>query len=128
MVQTSNRCQCSADLGVSETPDFENSLAGVRELERMLMLIRITAKPELVTVASFFDFFTPPATPAGGTIITTEDWLRLIDFKIGEKIKQDIIPHAVDYYTGVAGEDYDKYSPHEGEVEYVNYGDIDDEQ
>lgn len=57
---------------------------------------------------SFFNFFNPPEPPAEDDEEIDEDAIedlegRLeLDYQIGEDIKERIIPHAVDYFTGKA--------------------------
>ncbi|KAI5118433.1 hypothetical protein M0805_009711 [Coniferiporia weirii] len=57
---------------------------------------------------SFFNFFNPPEPPAEDDEEIDEDDIedlegRLeLDYQIGEDIKERIIPHAVDYFTGKA--------------------------
>ncbi|KAL9941045.1 hypothetical protein V8E36_000533 [Tilletia maclaganii] len=61
-----------------------------------------------VPVESFFNFFSPPKPPAEDEELEDEDALeeldsRLeLDYQIGEDLKDRIIPHAVDYFTGKA--------------------------
>ncbi|KAE8223887.1 hypothetical protein CF319_g3146 [Tilletia indica] len=61
-----------------------------------------------VPVESFFNFFSPPKPPAEDEDIEDEEALeeldsRLeLDYQIGEDLKDRIIPHAVDYFTGKA--------------------------
>ncbi|KAK0520753.1 histone chaperone [Tilletia horrida] len=61
-----------------------------------------------VPVESFFNFFSPPKPPGEEEEIEDEAALeelesRLeLDYQIGEDLKDRIIPHAVDYFTGKA--------------------------
>ncbi|KAG9039071.1 hypothetical protein FRB95_012782 [Tulasnella sp. JGI-2019a] len=62
-----------------------------------------------VPTPSFFDFFSPPANPlpeqaesgafAGAELIELHDRLEL-DYQIGEDLKENVIPRAIDFYTG----------------------------
>ena len=57
---------------------------------------------------SFFNFFNPPKPPKNGEIEDEDADLdeldeRLeLDYQIGEDLKDRIIPHAVDFFTGKA--------------------------
>jgi Nucleosome assembly protein (NAP) len=72
--------------------------------------------------ASFFDFFSPP------TALTEENEeekdeleFRLeMDFNLGEQFKDDLIPRAVEWYTGDAAED-------DEDVDYEEYENSEDE-
>ncbi|EPQ29363.1 uncharacterized protein PFL1_03118 [Pseudozyma flocculosa PF-1] len=61
-----------------------------------------------VPVESFFNFFSPPKPPKDGEIEDDDADLdeldeRLeLDYQIGEDLKDRIIPHAVDFFTGKA--------------------------
>ncbi|SJX62200.1 probable nucleosome assembly protein I [Sporisorium reilianum f. sp. reilianum] len=61
-----------------------------------------------VPVESFFNFFNPPKPPKNGEVDDDEADLdeldeRLeLDYQIGEDLKDRIIPHAVDFFTGKA--------------------------
>jgi len=66
--------------------------------------IRIIKKT--VATESFFNFFSPPKPPADedeqdGAEEDIEDRLEL-DYHLGEDIKEKLIPHAVDWFTGEA--------------------------
>ncbi|KAN0064594.1 histone chaperone [Thecaphora frezii] len=61
-----------------------------------------------VPVESFFNFFSPPKPPKDGEVEDDDADLdeldeRLeLDYQIGEDLKDRIIPHAVDFFTGKA--------------------------
>lgn len=60
-----------------------------------------------VPVDSFFDFFSPQQALNAGHQQANEsdDWLRTMDFELGECFKDEIIPRALYWYTGEASED-----------------------
>jgi nucleosome assembly protein 1-like 1 len=63
-------------------------------------------------VASFFSFFSPPKVPEGDEELDEDDMEQLQaaleeDYEIGEVIRDQLIPNAVSWYTGEAGEDED---------------------
>ncbi|PPQ73475.1 hypothetical protein CVT24_007805 [Panaeolus cyanescens] len=80
---------------------------------------------------SFFNFFSPPVPPTDEGIengdydeeelADIEEKLE-IDYQIGEDLKEKIIPHAVDYFTGKALE-YEGFDESDGE----SFEDIDEE-
>lgn len=73
-----------------------------------------------VPVESFFNFFNPPKPPKNGEAEDEDADLdeldeRLeLDYQIGEDLKDRIIPHAVDFFTGKA-------------LQYEDIDDLDDE-
>ncbi|KAK7688344.1 hypothetical protein QCA50_008716 [Cerrena zonata] len=80
---------------------------------------------------SFFNFFSPPIPPNEDTLKTTDieiedleeiDEKLELDYQIGEDIKEKVIPHAVDWFTGKAlqFEDFD-------DDDDDDFEDIDDE-
>ncbi|KAG8845805.1 hypothetical protein FRB96_002264 [Tulasnella sp. 330] len=62
-----------------------------------------------IPTPSFFDFFSPPASPLpeqaesgdfdDAELIALHDRLEL-DYQIGEDLKENVIPRAIDFYTG----------------------------
>jgi nucleosome assembly protein 1-like 1 len=79
---------------------------------------------ETVPVDSFFDIFTPSLATAGGDEEADESdkWLLEMDFDLGEAFEEEIIPRAVDWYTGEAAED-DEYN--ESKDDLADEGDDD---
>lgn len=81
---------------------------------------------------SFFNFFSPPAPPSeedeedpdfdiGSEI---EERLEL-DYQLGEDIKEKLIPHAIDWFTGEAL----RFEEHDdGDMEGDEFDDEDDEE
>ncbi|KAI9349339.1 nucleosome assembly protein-domain-containing protein [Pilaira anomala] len=88
---------------------------------------------------SFFYFFSPPAIPDVDEEIDEEEAEGLdakleADYEMGEEFKDKIIPHAVDYFTGKALQDYedeedfdDEYYDEDEEDEDDDDEDDDDE-
>ncbi|KAF9028672.1 NAP-domain-containing protein [Hymenopellis radicata] len=83
---------------------------------------------------SFFNFFTPPTPPGEEAIangdIEEEELEELeekveMDYQIGEDLKEKIIPHAIDYFTGKALE-YDLMDEDEDAFEDLDDEDEDD--
>ena len=61
----------------------------------------------LVPTDSFFNFFSPPRPPTDADDVDDEDLDSLeerleLDYQIGEDLKDRIIPHAIDFFTGKA--------------------------
>ncbi|OLN95426.1 putative nucleosome assembly protein [Colletotrichum chlorophyti] len=57
-----------------------------------------------VPTESFFNFFSPPQAPTeddDDAVSDIEDRLEL-DYQLGEDIKEKLIPHAIDWFTGEA--------------------------
>jgi nucleosome assembly protein 1-like 1 len=80
-----------------------------------------------VPTESFFRFFSPPKPPADDeddAASDIEDRLEL-DYQLGEDIKEKLIPHAIDWFTGeaLAFEELDEDDLEEGDFE-----DDDDEE
>ncbi|WFD32179.1 histone chaperone [Malassezia sp. CBS 17886] len=87
----------------------------------------------LVPTESFFNFFAPPAPPSDDADEDEEELDALeerleLDYQIGEDLKDRIIPHAVDFFTGKAlhYEDPDEWNNEEYD-DYADEGDDDDE-
>ncbi|KAJ3399519.1 hypothetical protein HDV05_001747 [Chytridiales sp. JEL 0842] len=81
-----------------------------------------------VPAETFFRFFTPPKAPSPDDdeeeIEEDIDEKLEMDYEIGEIIKEKIIPHAVDWFTGKALEyEDDGFDSEDGEM----YGDEGDE-
>ena len=56
-----------------------------------------------VPTESFFNFFAPPAAPADDDDVEDDIEERLeLDYQLGEDIKEKLIPHAIDWFTGDA--------------------------
>ncbi|CAF3410116.1 unnamed protein product [Rotaria sp. Silwood1] len=84
--------------------------------------IRVVTKE--VQTDSFFNFFTPPTVPEElDAELEDSDEMRMLaaDFEIGHMLRDSIIPKAVLYYTGEAGDeddgDYDEDDEDEDEDE-----------
>ena len=75
--------------------------------------MRITEGKEIIETQesptdSFFEFFSPTqalVSDTGERPDESDEWLRTMDFKIGERLRDEIIPCAVYWYTGEAAED-----------------------
>jgi len=70
--------------------------------------IRVVTKE--VQTDSFFNFFTPPTVPEELDAETEDsDEMRMLaaDFEIGHMLRDSIVPKAVLYYTGEAGDEDD---------------------
>jgi len=70
--------------------------------------IRVVTKE--VQTDSFFNFFTPPTVPEEvDADIEDSDEMRMLaaDFEIGHMLRDSIVPKAVLYYTGEAGDEED---------------------
>lgn len=62
-----------------------------------------------IPTPSFFDFFSPPSNPLpeqaesgdidDAELVALHDRLEL-DYQIGEDLKENVIPRAIDFYTG----------------------------
>ncbi|KAF6752047.1 nucleosome assembly protein I [Ephemerocybe angulata] len=92
---------------------------------------------------SFFNFFTPPVPPSEESIEAgdfedeeleeIEDKLEM-DYQIGEDLKEKVVPHAIDYFTGKAleydfdEEDEDDYELDEDDDEHDHDHDDDDSE
>merc|ERR1712093_757512 len=60
---------------------------------------------KVVPTDSFFSFFKPPMPPSDEDDEDADDDIdeKLeLDYQIGEDIKDRIVPHAIDYFTGKA--------------------------
>jgi len=74
--------------------------------------VRVVSKE--VQAESFFNFFTPPILPDDPDIDLEEDAEQILaaDFEIGHMLRDSVVPKAVLYYTGEAGDedngDYDE--------------------
>lgn len=56
-----------------------------------------------VPTESFFNFFAPPKVPTEDEDVASDIEERLeLDYQLGEDIKEKLIPHAVDWFTGEA--------------------------
>lgn len=79
---------------------------------------------------SFFHFFSPPDVPeddeSDADIEELEEELEA-DYEAGDIIKSDIVPNAVDWFTGKAMEYADYYDEEEGEGEYDSEEDSDED-
>ncbi len=75
-----------------------------------------------VPTESFFNFFDPPKAPEGeDEDATTDVEERLeLDYQLGEDVKEKLIPHAIDWFTGEALQ-------YEGLDEDLEEGDFEDE-
>ncbi|KAF9936264.1 Nucleosome assembly protein 1-like 1 [Modicella reniformis] len=67
--------------------------------------IRVVKK--VVPTESFFGFFTPPVPPKEDDEENEEEFDEIdekleLDYNLGEELKDNIIPHAVDWFTGKA--------------------------
>ena len=93
----------------------ENSVTRVRPtLPTLLPLIpspldtnRTRTIKKAVATPSFFDFFNPPVQPDPHQTFTPEALEALEDrlerdYQVGEDLKDEVIPRAVDYFTGKA--------------------------
>jgi nucleosome assembly protein 1-like 1 len=96
-------------LVAQRTPDWHsptNSCTGKLEGSQKSRVVQ-----ETVPADTFFEFFNQPQSTSskkggGDDDDDTDDWLQLeMDFETGEKFKNQIIPHAVNWYTGEAAED-----------------------
>jgi len=91
--------------------------------------IRVVTKE--VQTESFFNFFTPPVVPEDPEAdMEDNDEMQLLaqDFEIGHLLRDSIIPKAVLYYTGEAGdEDDDDYDEDEDEDDDDEDDDDDDD-
>jgi len=91
--------------------------------------IRVVTKE--VQTDSFFNFFTPPNAPedADAEVEDTDEMRTLAaDFEIGHMLRDSIIPKAVLYYTGEAGDDDDGEFDEDEEDEDEDEEDDDDDQ
>lgn len=90
--------------------------------------IRVVTKE--VQTDSFFNFFTPPTVPEDAEVEDNEE-MRILaaDFEIGHMLRDSIVPKAVLYYTGEAGdEDEDDYDEDDEDDEDDDEDDDDDDQ
>ncbi|KAJ3091963.1 hypothetical protein HK102_012123 [Quaeritorhiza haematococci] len=90
-----------------------------------------TVKKE-VPAETFFQFFTPPKAPADDEDADEEELQELdaklqADYEIGEVIKEKLVPHAVDWFTGKALEYEDEYDFDGEEGDWYDNEDDDDE-
>ncbi|CAI8589818.1 unnamed protein product [Vicia faba] len=88
-----------------------------------------TTKTE--TCDSFFNFFSPPEVPEDDVVLDEEVAEDLqnemeLDYDIGSTIREKIIPHAVSWFTGEAGDDDDETD--DDDDEYDMDEDDDDEE
>ena len=93
----------------------------------------------MVPTDSFFAFFKPPQPPAEdeeeSAVDDDIDEKLELDYQIGEDIKDRIVPHAIDYFTGKAlenemdedGFESDEFDDEEGEDDDEEADDDDDE-
>jgi len=91
--------------------------------------IRVVTKE--VQTDSFFNFFTPPTAPedADAEVEDTDEMRTLAaDFEIGHMLRDSIIPKAVLYYTGEAGDEDDGEFDEDEEDEDEDEEDDDDDQ
>ncbi|CAF0759568.1 unnamed protein product [Didymodactylos carnosus] len=67
--------------------------------------VRVVTKE--VQAESFFNFFNPPIVPDDPEVDIEEDAEQVLaaDFEIGHMLRDSIVPKAVLYYTGEAGDD-----------------------
>jgi nucleosome assembly protein 1-like 1 len=88
---------------------------------------------KVVPTESFFNFFKPPTPPEDDASDIDEDIDEKLelDYQIGEDIKDRIVPHAIDYFTGKALqqelEDEDFQSEFDDEDDFEDDDDEDDE-
>lgn len=76
-----------------------------------------------VPTESFFNFFNPPAAPGEDDDAASDIEERLeLDYQLGEDIKEKLIPHAIDWFTGEALH-YDEFE----EADEEDFDDDDDE-
>ena len=77
-----------------------------------------------VPTESFFNFFSPPAAPDEDDDIEEDIEERLeLDYQLGEDIKEKLIPHAIDWFTG----DALQYDPDAEDVEEDDFEDDDED-
>ncbi|GES66302.1 putative nucleosome assembly protein [Aspergillus terreus] len=83
---------------------------------------------------SFFDFFSPTAVPAEGDEEEREEreFLLWMDFEFAEHFQRELVPRAVEWYTGDArsedeGEDEDKNEDEDSEDDSVEVSEDDSE-
>ena len=87
----------------------------------------------LVPTDSFFNFFSPPKPPRDDDedeadedeLDSLEERLEL-DYQIGEDLKDRIIPHAIDFFTGKALQ-YENPDEWDDDDAFDDYDDDDDE-
>ena len=85
---------------------------------------------------SFFNFFSPPAVPEEGDDDLDEEEVEALqealeeDYELGETFRDELIPHAVSFYTGEMAEmEEDDEDDEEDEDEYEETdGDDDDDE
>jgi nucleosome assembly protein 1-like 1 len=85
-----------------------------------------------VPAESFFNFFQPPTQPAEGDEMEEQAMDELegkleLDYEIGEIIKEKLVPHAVDWFTGHALEHEDFGGFDDDESDYGGEGASDDD-
>lgn len=81
-------------------------------------------------VGSFFDLFSPPTVRPGMDEEQKEEvqFMLEMDFDIAEQFKDELIPRAVDWYTGDAVSDDDDEDEDEEEEEEEEESDDDDDE
>jgi len=85
-------------------------------------------------IESFFHFFSPPVVPDEATeecendedIAALEDRLQ-IDYELGDVLKEHVIPHAIDWFTGKALEDLELEDELEDEFDSQDEDDEEEE-
>ncbi|CAK8676926.1 unnamed protein product [Clavelina lepadiformis] len=82
---------------------------------------------------SFFNFFNPPEVPEDDSELDPDtEALLTSDFEIGHMIRERIVPRAVLYFTGEAGDDdfdeEDEEDDEDEEAGFNNVGDSDDSE
>ncbi|KAF8906346.1 hypothetical protein CPB85DRAFT_1313903 [Mucidula mucida] len=111
------------------TKDLKSRNSGTKVPTNRTRVVRKSRPTE-----SFFNFFTPPTPPGEEAIangdIEEEELEELeekveMDYQIGEDLKEKIIPHAIDYFTGKALE-YDLMDEDEDAFEDLDDEDEDD--
>ncbi|KAF9188909.1 hypothetical protein BGZ51_000247 [Haplosporangium sp. Z 767] len=85
-----------------------------------------------VPAETFFSFFTPPVAPEEGDAEDLDedddiDEKLELDYGLGEELKDNIIPRAVDWFTGKALQYQDHGDQYEDDFEYDDEDDEEDE-
>ena len=82
-----------------------------------------------VPTESFFNFFAPPAAPGEEDDAASDIEERLeLDYQLGEDIKEKLIPHAIEWFTGDALQFEDFEDVDDGEFDDEDDEDDEDEE